>query len=284
VKVYLLAAMAALAVGMGVSSVRAVDVIYQDNFDGTGGDLGARAVTVASGLDGGTAAATWNAALSSTNAPTITATTADASWTATGGTYTGTGTTSATIGVSGASGADANLIANADLPFSPQSGFVYDLHAAIEVSSAGASGNWLGLAYATTGLNTHSVSGASSAPSNDNPFGLLITKGSNVVQDFGGVGTANGSTGGTATAGQFNNFDVILDTTGAAWKMSWLINGSPAGSYTYTSNPSIGLVLVGANKLNGAVSDFSLTATPEPASLGLLSAGAVGLLARRRRR
>ena len=276
--------MLAAALAMAVGQAAKADVIYQDNFDGTAGDVGARAVTVASGLDGGTAAATWNAALASTNAPAMTATTADASWAATGGTYTTTGSTSATIG-SLTTGADANLIANATLPFTPQAGFIYDLHAAIEVSSVGASGNWLALAYAAANFNTHSVSGSSSAMSNDLPYGLLITKGSGIVQDFAGSGTNNGSTGGTATAGQYNKFDVILDTSNAAWKINWSINGAAAGSFTYTTNPSIGLVAFGANKLTGAVSDFSLTATatPEPASLGILALGAAGLISRRRK-
>jgi hypothetical protein len=273
---------------VAASTLRA-DVIYQDNFDGTAGDLAGRAVPVASGLDGGTAGATWNAAASSANVTTITTTAADAAWTATGGTHTSTGSTAATIGAL-STGADSNLIATASLPFTPQAGFVYDLHAAIEASSTGASGNWLGVTFAQAGLNGHTPSGSASALSNDNPYGLLISKGTGAVQDFAGLGTANGSTGGTVTAGQFNSFDIFLDTTGAAWKVAWGINlpagstiaNANAGTFTYSTNPSIGLVVIGSNKLTGAVSDFSLTAVPEPASLSLLSLAALPLLKRRR--
>ena len=282
--------LASATLASAASTLRA-DVVYQDNFDGTAGDLSGRAAPVATGLDGGTAMSLSAAAASSTDAATITTTTADAAWTVTGGTHTTIGSTSATIGAL-ATGADANLIATASLPFTPQNGFIYDLRASIEVSSVGASGNWLGLDFGQAGLNGHTASGSGSALSNNNPFGLLISKGSNVVQDFAGVGTGNGSTGGTATAGQFNTFDVFLNTTGAAWTVAWGINlpagstiaNANAGTFTYATNPSIGLVTFGSNKLTGAISDFSLTAvTPEPASLSLLALAGLPLLARRRR-
>ena len=256
----LAAAVGGLGFVIGGSVVKA-DIIYQDNFDGTGGLVSGRPVTVASGLDGGTASTTW------TSDAVVGAPNPDALWTASGGTYSGTGTTSATIGTF-STGADSNLITNAYLPFTPQAGLIYDLHLAIDSSNTGASGNWLGTAFTQAGLNGHSAGGPSSALSNDNPYGLLISKGSGAVQMFGGLGTANqqNSTFAGVTAGQYNTFDTILNTQGTQWTMSWMVNGTLLPqTFTYTTNPAIGDVVFGTNKLTGAVSDFSLTTIPEPA-------------------
>ena len=79
-KRFSLMALSVLAVAALAPQLRA-DTIYSDNFDGTAGDLGGRPVTVSPGIDGGTAAATWNATASSANVTPITATgSADAAW------------------------------------------------------------------------------------------------------------------------------------------------------------------------------------------------------------
>lgn len=276
-------AIAAAGVGLAAAACQArADVIYQDNFDGTAGTVSGRAVPTASGLDGGTAGASWNSSAT-------TATNPDALWQASGGTYTTTGSTNASVGTF-TTGADTNLITNATLPFTPQAGFVYDLHLAIASSGVGASGNWLGLAFTQAGFNGHAIGGGSSALSNDNSYGLMILKGSGVVQTFAGLNAGNAvTTTATVTDGTtspvYTPVDVLLDTSGAQWTVNWEVNGTSTGAgFTYTTNPTIGLLAFGTNKLTGAVSDFSLTATsvPEPASLGVL--GVAGLLALRRRR
>jgi hypothetical protein len=269
------------------ASVANADIVYKDNFDGTTGTISGRAATVATGLDGGTAAATWTS-----DAAPVAGGNPDAVWQASGGTYTVTGSTSGTIGAL-STGADANLITNAWLPFTPQAGFIYDFHIAIESSNVGASTNWLGATFAPANMNGHTTGGGSSALSNLAGAGLIIVKGSGQVQSFGGVGTANGalnSAAGFLTTGQYNSVDIVLNTSAAAWTVSWLVNGvTPSGigstSFTYATNPSIGNVVFGTNKLTGAVSDFSLTATavPEPASLSALALGGLALLARRRK-
>jgi hypothetical protein len=262
-------------------------IIYADNFDGTAGLVSGRSVTTATGLFGGTAGATWTS-------DSTTSTNPDALWNASGGTYTGTGTTDATLGTF-TTGADANLITNAFLPFVPQSGLIYDAHIALGSSGVGASGNWLGLTFAPAGLNGHTAGGGASALSNMAGAGLIIDKGSGQVQSFGGAGTANGAinsaTGfvaqGTATP-TYHTFDILLDTTGLQWKVSWLVDGvTPSGvgatSFTYTTNPSIGDIVFGSNKLTGTASDFSLTTVPEPGSVMILGLGALVLTRRRGR-
>jgi hypothetical protein len=52
-------------------------------------------------------------------------------------------------------------------------------------------------------------------------------------------------------------------------------------SYTYpvSDNPTtISAVVLGTNKLTGAISDFSLTAVPEPSALVLAGLGLIGLI------
>jgi hypothetical protein len=263
-------------------------IIYADNFDGTAGLVSGRSVTTATGLFGGTAGATWtsDAVVGSPNP--------DALWNASGGTYSGTGTTDASVGTF-TTGADANQITNAYLPFVPQSGLIYDAHIALGSSGVGASGNWLGMTFAPTNLNGHTSGGGSSALSNMAGAGLIIDKGSGQVQSFGGVGTANGAINTAAgfiaqgtTTPTYHTFDILLDTTGVQWVVSWLIDGvAPSGvgptSFTYTTNPSIGNIVFGSNKLTGAASDFSLTTVPEPGSMMMLGLGALVLTRRRGR-
>jgi hypothetical protein len=152
------------------------------------------------------------------------------------------------------------------------------------------SGNWLGGAFHQADYNNHSPGGASSALSNNDPYGLIIAKGSGQVQSFAGLGTANGvinTAAGTYPGDQFTAYDIVLDTRAAQWTVSWLINGSQVGStFTYGTNPTIGLLSWGTNKLAGSARNFSLTAIPEPGSFVLLGLGMVvcALSARFRKR
>jgi hypothetical protein len=272
---------ACLLIAGGLLGVRAYGtLIYQDSFAGAAGTtVGGKALDTAVGSDGGTAGATWTA--DTTTVTPISSTASDAIWQLDGSGH-------ATIrNAAVADGADANLIANAWLPFAPQTGFVYDLHIELNPTSAGASGNWLGVAYTDATMNGHSPSGSASALSNDNPFGLSILKGSGTLQKFAGLGTANGNAPditGLTVGSQFHSLDLLLDTSAAQWKMSWQLDGSTIGStFTYSSNPSIGRVVFGTNKLNGAVQNFSLSSTlvPEPMSLATLAFAGVALRRRR---
>lgn len=282
---------------------RATDTIYTDNFDGTAGNLSGRALDTAAGIDGGTAGATWTS-------DSVTASNPDAIWQASGGTYTGTGSTLAAIGAF-ATGADSNLITNAYVPLVPQSGLLYDVHMAVAPSGTGASGNWLGMAFAGnsgsgTFFNGHTTGGASSALSNDSTIGLIILKGSGVVQSFGGTTNSSGQITSSTANQEFNTaagfiptgtstptytpVDMYLDTRGSQWVISWSINGATSGAdfatYTYPvgDNPTtISDIVFGTNKLTGDLSDFSVTATPEPVSaMALLGLFAMAHRTRRR--
>src|SRR5258707_14447463 len=92
------AVLAGLAVG-GIAGVSHADIIYQDSFDGTAGFVGGRTPDQATGVAGGTAAAMWTA--DTTTVPTISSTASDADWQSSGGTYSTTGSTNASIGLFG---------------------------------------------------------------------------------------------------------------------------------------------------------------------------------------
>jgi hypothetical protein len=292
----LVAGLAGLAAWTVETNVASATVIYSDNFDGTAGVVAGRSLDVTSNFAGGTAGASWSSDATPGTDP-------DAVWMASGGTYSSVGSTNASLGTF-TTGADSNLITNAYVPFTPQAGYIYDLELSIAASGVGASGNWLGLAFAQTGLNGHLTGGSSSALSNDATAGLIILKGSGLVQSFGG--TVNGSGDVTSSTGNgvlnatltspgtvtpvYTLVDILLNTEGTQWTMSWELNGATSGAdfgtYTYPAgdNPTaIGDVIFGSNKLTGVVSGFSLTTVPEPASLGLLCVGSLFALRRRSR-
>jgi hypothetical protein len=245
-------------------------VIYQDDFSEAAGTImNGKALDIASGVAGGTSGATWTA----TAAPVVGGN-PDAIWTTSGS------NTAGIVGPAGA-GVDANMIENNQLPFTPQPSNVYDLHLELNPSGVGASGNWLGLSFNNANFNGHTPGGSASALSNDNPFGLIILKGTGQVQSFAGNGTANGvinTATGFITPDTYTGVDVVLDTRPAQWTIKWLINGTQQGAtFTYASNPTIGLLAFGTNKLSGSVRNFSLTnPIPEPSCLLLAAFGVVG--------
>ena len=75
---------------------------------------------------------------------------------------------------------------------------------------------------------------------------------------------------------------MTLDTTNAFWSTYASINGANSDTFTYTTNPvDITHVGFGVQFATSEVSNFSLTAVPEP-SVALL--GGLGLMALLRRR
>lgn len=286
--------------------------IYSDAFDGnepgapiSGTPIGGNQPDVANGWYGGVGGAAWNASTSTTTP--ISGSASDAIWT-----YSNLSNAATISGVQGAR--DTNLIANADLPFTPVSGTIYDLEATITVPTAGTDNHWVGLSFIQG--NGHNISGNASALSNDNPYGLTIVRDgaasatagdTGYVDIFEGTGTSSdhnfgpsltgpnpGGTGGAA-AGTTVTVDEILNTEGAEPTLDWYLNGFdvttglayPSSSpVTLSSGYSLGAIQDVAfgddTAPNGTVTNVSLTVVPEPGSLALLSLGGLFFMRRKR--
>jgi hypothetical protein len=278
-----------------------IDTIYSDNFSGTTGASVAGNVTpVSTGLDGGSAGATWigPTAPAGSGAP-------DAVWQ-----YSGSNTASITspsggIATSGSNaGEDASTIANIALPFVPASGFVYDLEATFmvpAVTGTGA-GHGLEMAYLWNNGNGH-LTANGQAISNNDPVGLILdrdqfspTTGTTYFDIFEATGTGSdhsfGATTSPATGGPVGTsitVDVLFTSTGATTgTMNWYLNGNPvSGSSVAVSGLTGGIsdIQLGDNRITGGmISSFSLTAVPEPTVAGLLVSAAAPLMLRRNRK
>ena len=113
----------------------------------------------------------------------------------------------------------------------------------------------------------------------------------NTVQGFFGTGTNNGTTVTPNPAALGDTSMVVLNTTQSQWVGTEYYNNTLVESFTYGSgtnpaNPTgITQVAIGVNGMSASVTNFSLTdqAVPEPATLGLVALGGLGLLLLKRR-
>jgi hypothetical protein len=257
-------ALAAAVVAIGsMGAVSSAFTIYQDNFgsQGSGTLLGGQAVQTATGLDGGTANATWNT-------PTTTGSPNDALWT-----YTGSNSVDI-LSPNGTGARDTNLISDAILPFTPEAGLIYDLEATITVPAAGTDNHWVGLSFV-------GATNTTTALSNDSATGLVIVRDGNASGTSGFVDVFEGAAGGTGGDVNFNpssnslsggtvgttlTIDEILNTTAGTasgdMTISWEINGLtlPGSPVTLSGSPAIIGVAFGDDTApSGTVSSFSLT-------------------------
>jgi hypothetical protein len=167
---------------------------------------------------------------------------------------TGSGTWAGTniINLSGNSTAVDGAVS---LSFTPQSGFIYDLTATINVT--GAYGTWLGVGF----LESNSMYGFFG--SQTTPTALRTDVWQIWPQAF------------SASSLTSNEVLVRLDTTGAQWKTAMYQGGVQIGStFTYATNPTInhvGFVSTGDAVRN--VSAFKLTASPTFATWATTNAG-----------
>ncbi len=265
------AALAAVAC-IGLAGTASASVIYQDNFPGSSADP---LNGTSPGVDA--TSATW---------------TADTGWRA-----DGSQTAADYNQTTGAEGSS-----DAYLPFTPSSGNIYTLTAILSPSLTQGS-NWFALGF--VGSFSSATSSATGATDNGNGvnawFGdsgsgqlnagpwLLMSSGWNGEDPneayFPGPG-ANGSVNFTGQSG--DTVAIVLNTQASAWTYQVFDNGNNVSPIlTFATNPVITGVALGQwAPAVGSVSDFSLTSTsvPEPATLGLVAVGGLGLLLLKRRK
>ena len=168
---------------------------------------------------------------------------------------------------------------SAFLAFTPVTGKVYTLSAALTQPS---SGTWGAIGFTE---NANISTGGDddfwkNIPTNTAPWVLYRTN-SNVDSFLGPL------TGGVEDEGDHTGpltLSIVLNTEGAAWTAEWFVDASSVRSETFASNPT-GINYVGFSRENGTsvvFSDFSLTVVPEPATMSLLALGGLAILRRRR--
>lgn len=235
--------------GMAASTASA-GIIYQDSFGGTGALNGATPT-----VDNGSSA-TWTAATQWSDSGYFNANTQGAGR------------------------------ATAQLGFTPTTGNVYTLSATVSLTSGANPAAYLSLGFLSTSSSTALNNGWDS-PTPTDPIAapwVLVTIGDNAGTIYTGPGTqVNGTGFTTGQTGDLTNdtFELVLNTTAPTWTYQVYNEGtlvSGANPIQLPAGTTINYVGMQGASAIGTVSNFELSSVPEPATLGLMGVGAIGLL------
>jgi hypothetical protein len=268
-------AMAGIALA---SSIASAAVIYQGNFTGTGGmgSLNGTSVTVgpnASNYVSGSLSSTWLATSSSSYG-----------WSDSG--YFN-------------DSANNPGRATAQLNFTPLSGDIYTLSATVSLTNGANTAAYLSIGFLSNANSSNLTAGwdnlnVTSGEVSASPWVLVTWEDDSGTiytgpgREINGIGFSTGQSGALTN----DSFSLVLNTTGAntsnspwtyqVYNNNTLVSGStpidlPAGTV-------INEVGMQAASATGTVSSFELATVPEPATLGLVAVGGLGLLLLKRRK
>ncbi|MDY0164989.1 MAG: PEP-CTERM sorting domain-containing protein [Thermoguttaceae bacterium] len=174
---------------------------------------------------------------------------------------------------------DGNMLTagggKAVLPFSPTVPGLYTLQVTADPADNGVDADWISLGFASS----------TSGNPWDNIGPWMVMRGNGKVTTFT-----------TGTAGRVDVIDsghtdarpvaIVLDTTSPLWSVEWFVDGESKRTHSFTANPTINYVQLGANidiTKMGAFDNFSLSFVPEPSTWLALLTGMMVLATWRRR-
>ena len=163
------------------------------------------------------------------------------------------------------------------LPITITAGNIYTLQATM----TNVGGGWGALGFS----NNSTTNGAWHTTGNKYAWALLRPAGdpNPTNASFAGPGTDNPDPSWASADFGTQTMTITLDTTNAFWSTYASINGVNSATFTYTTNPAdITHVGFGVQSATSEVSNFSLTAVPEPSVALLGGLGVLALLRRRR--
>jgi hypothetical protein len=147
---------------------------------------------------------------------------------------------------------------NGFLPFTPQQGHIYTFSIGLLGLTGGA--QWLAAGYALNALTNDYYANVTCG------VGWFLQRGGDYqAQLFQGPGTGGGSNVALTSNGLFNAYSIVLDTTPAQWIATWYVNGVQQKQATFSPNPAIHYVGLGADTATGYFTNLTLIDSFMPA-------------------